>query len=202
MTLTSRISGMRVRLRLTLLYGVLFLLSGAVLLAITYLLLTRSDSGVGMSTSASPSGNQSISIIVGGRLPDDAPLTDAERSLAGAVQKQAEEPRGHRGRVARPIGDSTRIAQAVRRERRARVADADDRRARPSRGGGDGSGRDPGRVPGPFRGSDGGERAAGPAARLPPGAGDQRTRTGLAGRWATANYWRSWGRPAPASPRC
>jgi signal transduction histidine kinase len=89
MTLTSRISGMRVRLRLTLLYGVLFLLSSAVLLAITYFLVTRSDSGVGMSTSSSPSGNRSVSIILGSRLPADAPLTDAERSLANAVQQQA-----------------------------------------------------------------------------------------------------------------
>jgi signal transduction histidine kinase len=89
MGLTSRISAIRVRLRLTLLYGVLFLLSGAVLLAITYFLVTHTGSGVGMTTSTSPSGDRSVSIILGSQLPADAPLTDAERRLATAVQKQA-----------------------------------------------------------------------------------------------------------------
>jgi len=89
MTLTSRISGMRVRLRLTLLYGVLFLLSGAVLLTITYFLVTHTGSGVGMSTSSSPSGDKSVSIVLGSQLPTDAPLSDAERHLAEAVRQQA-----------------------------------------------------------------------------------------------------------------
>ena len=81
MSLTAKISGIRVRLRLTLLYGVLFLLSGAVLLTITYLLVTQSGSGVGMSTfNSSPSGDQSISnIILGNGVPDGVPLTETER---------------------------------------------------------------------------------------------------------------------------
>jgi signal transduction histidine kinase len=89
MALTSRISGIRVRLRLTLLYGVLFLLSGAVLLAITYFLVTYTGSGVGMSRSISPTGDQSVSIILGSPLPEDAPMSESDRSLAEAVQKQA-----------------------------------------------------------------------------------------------------------------
>ncbi|GAA1636604.1 sensor histidine kinase [Actinoplanes couchii] len=91
MSLTARVSGMRVRLRLTLLYSVLFLLSGAVLLAITYLLVTHSGSSVGMSTfNSSPGGEQSISnIILGDGVPTDAPLTDTERLLVEAAQQQA-----------------------------------------------------------------------------------------------------------------
>jgi signal transduction histidine kinase len=52
-----QISDMRVRLRLTLLYGALFVLSGAVLLAITYLLVQHgSGSLVVMSTNGQPGG--------------------------------------------------------------------------------------------------------------------------------------------------
>jgi signal transduction histidine kinase len=88
--LTSKISGMRVRLRLTLLYGVLFLLSGAVLLTITYLLVAHSGSNVAMSThSTTPFGEESVSIILGETLPVDARLTEAERRIAEAVQEQA-----------------------------------------------------------------------------------------------------------------
>jgi signal transduction histidine kinase len=90
MGLTSQISGMRVRLRLTVLYGVLFLLSGAVLLTATYLLVARPGSSVAMSThSTTPSGEESVSIILGETLPADARLTEAERRIAEAVQKQA-----------------------------------------------------------------------------------------------------------------
>ncbi|GAB2829921.1 ATP-binding protein [Actinoallomurus bryophytorum] len=64
MGLTSRLSGMRVRLRLTLLYGVLFLLSGAGLLAITYLLVGNSGTNTVSSTHRiSPSGEQSVSVF-------------------------------------------------------------------------------------------------------------------------------------------
>jgi signal transduction histidine kinase len=52
-----QVSDMRVRLRLTLLYGGLFVLSGAVLLAITYLLVEHgSGSLVVMSTNGQPGG--------------------------------------------------------------------------------------------------------------------------------------------------
>ncbi|MDT7803903.1 MAG: hypothetical protein QOI78_7336 [Actinomycetota bacterium] len=92
MGLISRMSGMRVRLRLSLLYGVLFLLSGAVLLTITYLLVGQSGSNVALSThDTSSSGEQSVSIILGETLPADARLTDAERRIAEAVQQQAAE---------------------------------------------------------------------------------------------------------------
>jgi signal transduction histidine kinase len=88
--LLSHLSGMRVRLRLTLLYGVLFLLSGAVLLTITYLLVGQSGSNVALSThNTSSTGEQSVSIILGESLPADARLTDAERRIAEAVQEQA-----------------------------------------------------------------------------------------------------------------
>lgn len=90
MGLTSRISGMRVRLRLTLLYGLLFLASGAVLLAITYLLVKHNAPGVVMSTSStSPSGGQSITIVLGENLPDEAQLTEAQRQISEAVRAQA-----------------------------------------------------------------------------------------------------------------
>jgi signal transduction histidine kinase len=90
MGLTSQISGMRVRLRLTLLYGVLFLLSGAVLLTITYLLVAHSGTNVAMSAhSTSSSGGQSISIFLGRNVPADVRLPEAERRVAEAIQKQA-----------------------------------------------------------------------------------------------------------------
>ncbi|WP_248959992.1 sensor histidine kinase [Sphaerisporangium perillae] len=90
MGLKSKISGMRVRLRLTLLYGVLFLLSGAVLLAITYLLFAHSGPNVAMSTtSTTPSGGRSVSIYLGETLPGDAQLPEAERRIAEAVREQA-----------------------------------------------------------------------------------------------------------------
>jgi len=87
--LTSQISGMRVRLRLTLLYGVLFLLSGAVLLAITYLLVTRSGPNITMSTQSvtSSGGQESVSVFLGQTLPADSRLPQAIREQA--VQQQA-----------------------------------------------------------------------------------------------------------------
>jgi signal transduction histidine kinase len=90
--LVSHIAGMRVRLRLTLLYGLLFLLSGAVLLTITYLLVGNSGANVALSThSATPSGEQSVSVILGQTLPADVQLTEAERRIAEAVQEQADQ---------------------------------------------------------------------------------------------------------------
>lgn len=90
MGLTSRISGMRVRLRLTLLYGVLFLLSGTVLLTITYLLVAHSGTNVVLSThSRSPSGEQSVSIFLGETLPANVRLPEAERRITEAIQEQA-----------------------------------------------------------------------------------------------------------------
>ncbi|WP_238010593.1 ATP-binding protein [Dactylosporangium sp. AC04546] len=90
MGLTSQISGMRVRLRLTLLYGGLFLLSGAVLLTITYLLVAHSGSNVAMSTqSTTPSGEQSVSIFLGETLPAGVRLSEAQRRVVEAFQEQA-----------------------------------------------------------------------------------------------------------------
>jgi signal transduction histidine kinase len=90
MGLTSQISGMRVRLRLTLLYGVLFLLSGAVLLTITYLLVTHGGPNVAMSTrSMSPDGEQSVSVFLGKTLPANVRLPEAERRITEAMQAQA-----------------------------------------------------------------------------------------------------------------
>jgi signal transduction histidine kinase len=59
----SQIAAMRVRLRLTLLYGGLFVLSGAVLLAITYMLVQHSTSNVIMMVPSSQGGT-------GGPSPD------------------------------------------------------------------------------------------------------------------------------------
>jgi signal transduction histidine kinase len=90
MGLTSQISGMRVRLRLTLLYGVLFLLSGAVLLTITYLLVGHAGSNIAMSQrSTSPSGEQSVSIFLGATFPKNVRLPEAERRVAEAIQEQS-----------------------------------------------------------------------------------------------------------------
>ena len=72
MGLTSQISGMRVRLRLTLLYGFLFLLSGAVLLTITYVLVSHSGTNVEMSSlTKSPSGEPTGSSFQGNTFPAD-----------------------------------------------------------------------------------------------------------------------------------
>jgi signal transduction histidine kinase len=90
MGLTSQISGMRVRLRLTLLYGVLFLLSGAVLLTVTYLLVAHGGPNVAMSTrSTSPAGEQSVSVFLGKTLPTNVRLPEAERRITEAIQEQA-----------------------------------------------------------------------------------------------------------------
>jgi signal transduction histidine kinase len=87
MGLTSKISGMRVRLRLTLLYGVLFVVSGAVLLTITYFLVTHGGANTVMSTRdrSSAGGEQTVSVILGQSLPADlrTPL------VSEAFQKQA-----------------------------------------------------------------------------------------------------------------
>jgi signal transduction histidine kinase len=88
--LTSQISGMRVRLRLTLLYGGLFLLSGAVMLTITYLLVAHGGPNVAMSThSTTPSGGQSVSFFLGDAMPTGVQLSEAERRVAEAFQEQA-----------------------------------------------------------------------------------------------------------------
>jgi signal transduction histidine kinase len=90
MGLTSQLSGMRVRLRLTLLYGVLFLLSGAILLTITYLLVAHGGTNVAMSRrSTSPSGGQTVSVFLGQALPGNVRLPEAERRIAEAIQQQA-----------------------------------------------------------------------------------------------------------------
>jgi signal transduction histidine kinase len=88
--LTSQLSGMRVRLRLTLLYGALFLICGAVLLGITYLLVAHGGPNVGMSAkSTTPSGGQSISIFLGQAVPPNAKLSEADRHVAELFQQQA-----------------------------------------------------------------------------------------------------------------
>ena len=80
---------MRVRLRLTLLYGVLFLLSGAGLLTITYLLVSHSGTNVVMATlSRTPTGvEQSVNVILGA--PDDQLPADVRQLAATAQQQQA-----------------------------------------------------------------------------------------------------------------
>jgi signal transduction histidine kinase len=99
MSLTARISGIRVRLRLTLLYGVLFLLSGAVLLAITYVLVTHSGSSVTLSSNSSPSGSKSVSgVVLGSDVPDGRPLTETERHLLAAAQQQSVRQQAEFGR--------------------------------------------------------------------------------------------------------
>ena len=90
MGLTSQISGMRVRLRLTALYGLLFLLSGAVLLTITYFLVTHSGPNIVMSMhSTSRFGGQSVSTYLAETLPANVQLPDAERRITQAFQEQA-----------------------------------------------------------------------------------------------------------------
>jgi hypothetical protein len=80
MGLKTEVSGMRVRLRLTLLYGVLSLFSGAVLLAITYLLVARNGPTiVASSISRFPAGGS-------------ARVADAS-GLVQVVRAQAEQQR-------------------------------------------------------------------------------------------------------------
>jgi len=92
MGLTSKLSGMRVRLRLTLLYGVLFLLSGAVLLTITYFLVAHSWPNASM---VSTNGTQSVGIFLGepqsadGTVPEEMRLA-IQTIREQSVQQQAE----------------------------------------------------------------------------------------------------------------
>jgi signal transduction histidine kinase len=80
---------MGVRLRLTLLYGVLFLLSGAVLLTITYFLVMHSRTNIVMSERyTTPSGGQNVSTYLMGTLPANARLPEAERRIAEVLQDQ------------------------------------------------------------------------------------------------------------------
>jgi signal transduction histidine kinase len=66
MGLRPQISDIRVRLRLTLLYGAVSLLSGAVLLTITYALVAQSVPSVLMSVrSRTPTGEESVDLLVG-----------------------------------------------------------------------------------------------------------------------------------------
>jgi signal transduction histidine kinase len=86
MGLTSKLSGMRVRLRLTLLYGGLFLLSGAVLLTITYLLVTHSWPNASM---VSTNGTQSVGIFLGEPQSADVPVPEEMRRAMQAVRAEA-----------------------------------------------------------------------------------------------------------------
>jgi signal transduction histidine kinase len=86
MGLTSQLSGMRVRLRLTLLYGVLFLLSGAVLLAVTNLLVAHSWPNVAVM---STDGTQSFGTFLGEPVSTDAPVSESMRQVIQAVQADA-----------------------------------------------------------------------------------------------------------------
>jgi signal transduction histidine kinase len=77
---------MRVRLRLTLLYGGLFLLSGAVLLTITYLLVTHSWPNASM---VSTNGTQSVGIFLGEPQSGDVPVPEEMRRAMQAVRAEA-----------------------------------------------------------------------------------------------------------------
>ncbi|GIF20334.1 signal transduction histidine kinase [Actinoplanes tereljensis] len=78
---------MTVRLRLTLLYGGLFLVSGAVLLAITYLLVAHGGANLLMSSrSTTPTGQTVTTYLVGG-LPDSGRLPEAEQRVTEALQQ-------------------------------------------------------------------------------------------------------------------
>ncbi|GIM89212.1 sensor histidine kinase [Paractinoplanes toevensis] len=80
---------MTVRLRLTLLYGLLFLFSGAVLLAITYLLVAHGGASVLMSSaSTTPTGQTATTYLVGG-LPDGGQLPAAEQRVTEVLQQMA-----------------------------------------------------------------------------------------------------------------
>jgi signal transduction histidine kinase len=83
---------MRVRLRLTLLYGVLFLLSGAVLLTITYVLVANGRTSVMMATALTKDGaQQNLSVIVGnGPVPTDSRMPEAARTISAALKEQAD----------------------------------------------------------------------------------------------------------------
>jgi signal transduction histidine kinase len=60
---------MTVRLRLTLLYGLLFLLSGAVLLGVTYLLVAHGGGSVMMTNHSMIDGHESVTTYLVGTLP-------------------------------------------------------------------------------------------------------------------------------------
>ncbi|QCX74850.1 Signal transduction histidine-protein kinase ArlS [Streptomyces sp. YIM 121038] len=82
----------RVRMRLTLLYGVLFVVSGAVLLAITYLLVTHASTSVVLGREGDgpvlgrADGASGPLGLTGGRLP--LPLKDGTRALREHAYRQ------------------------------------------------------------------------------------------------------------------
>jgi signal transduction histidine kinase len=80
---------MTVRLRLTLLYGLLFLFSGAVLLGITYLLVAHGGGTVMMTKhSSAGDGRESVTTYLVGTLPADAEQrVDQVIQQAGAQQQ-------------------------------------------------------------------------------------------------------------------
>jgi signal transduction histidine kinase len=73
---------MTVRLRLTLLYGVLFLLSGAVLLGVTYLLVAHGGGTVMMTNHSLIDGRESVTTYLVGTLPPGS-----EQSVGQAIQR-------------------------------------------------------------------------------------------------------------------
>ncbi|GIE86010.1 sensor histidine kinase [Actinoplanes regularis] len=75
---------MTVRLRLTVLYGLLFLVSGAGLLAITYLLVAHGGTSVVMSTQSRSRLGETVTTYVG--VGEPAGLTEALRGLAAEQQ--------------------------------------------------------------------------------------------------------------------
>jgi signal transduction histidine kinase len=88
MGLLSRVSGMRVRLRLTLVYGLLFVLCGAVLQAITYVLMESSSATVIMHD-RDASGVDDV--VLGVSMPagyDPSSTTDAGHGLSEELQRQ------------------------------------------------------------------------------------------------------------------
>ncbi|WP_204293551.1 sensor histidine kinase [Actinoplanes campanulatus] len=80
---------MTVRLRLTLLYGLLFLFSGALLLTITYVLVTYNRGSSSLSVEKSADGREIVTAVVLGDIaPPDSDLPADLRQVVAAAREQ------------------------------------------------------------------------------------------------------------------
>ncbi|GGN13357.1 signal transduction histidine kinase [Actinoplanes campanulatus] len=81
--------GLTVRLRLTLLYGLLFLFSGALLLTITYVLVAYNRGASSLSVERSADGREIVTaVVLGDTAPPDSDLPADMRQVVAAAREQ------------------------------------------------------------------------------------------------------------------
>jgi signal transduction histidine kinase len=134
-----------VRLRLTLLYGGVFLLSGAALLGLTYLLVGQTTSGPNYSAGITaqgvivkgPSGNVSLGPLAGARVATPSGVTRAAPNgngpRPGLLYKLPGPSAQRGGSLQLPGGGLETVDQAREQERRLQLATLDQARAQARR---------------------------------------------------------------------